>query len=167
MPTFELERMSVYTLFANLLRRRFAGWPATHRRQAAVLGDMSRRCPEPDWHKSRRRGIEVLAETVDLKEFAREENERGGERSTRSQLLQASVGRLSGTPDDDHHLLPPCCGYVTEGSEMQSSNEARSVGKEESAKASSRSRHVARDYVLCKQCRPSLCLRLHVPRSDS
>ncbi|KAJ8480351.1 hypothetical protein OPV22_024078 [Ensete ventricosum] len=33
--------------FANLLRRRFAGWPATHRRQAAVLGDMSRRCPEP------------------------------------------------------------------------------------------------------------------------
>ncbi|RRT37157.1 hypothetical protein B296_00043617, partial [Ensete ventricosum] len=56
---------------------------------------------------------------------------------------------------------------VTEGSEMQSSNEARSVGKEESAKASSRSRHVARDYVLCKQCRPSLCLRLHVPRSDS
>lgn len=49
---------------------------------------------------------------------------------------------------------------------MQSNNEARTVGKEESAKAS-RSRHVARDYVLCKQCQPSLCLRLHVPRSDS
>ncbi|RZR81870.1 hypothetical protein BHM03_00008176 [Ensete ventricosum] len=165
MPTFELERMSVYTLFANLLRRRFAGWPATHRRQAAVLGDMSRRCPEPDWHKSRRRGIEVLAETVDLKEFAREESERGRLGHSCCKLRwDGCRARPTTTITFFRHAVDT---YVTEGSEMQSSNEARSVGKEESAKASSRSRHVARDYVLCKQCRPSLCLRLHVPRSDS